>query len=89
MLPLREEKVGDWFGALGGAGDCGILQAEGIAGGRESMSSSAASGSATKASPAAIAGQGSSLLDPGVSMVPALAKATFDRDTRNGARMAP
>jgi hypothetical protein len=89
MLPLREEKAGDWFGALGGAGDCGILQAEGIAGGRESMSSSTASGSATKASPAAIAGQGSSLLDPGVSMVPALAKATFDRDTRNGARMAP
>ncbi len=86
---MKLPDVGGLVDALGGAGDCGILQAEGIAGGRESMSSSAASGSATKASPAAIAGQGSSLLDPGVSMVPALAKATFDRDTRNGARMAP
>jgi hypothetical protein len=75
--------------ALGGAGDCGILKAEGVIGGRKSMPSPAASGSAAKASPAAIGGQGSSVLDPGVSMVPTLAKAAFDRDTRDGAGMAP
>ena len=74
---------------LGIAGDSGILQAEGIFGGRKSLSSPATSGSATKASATAITGQGSPLLDPGVSMVAALAKTTFDRDTRNGAGMAP
>ena len=55
----------------------------------KSLPSTATIGSATKASPAAIEGQRWSFLDTGVSMVPALAKAAFDRDTRNGARMAP
>ena len=76
------------IGALGGAGCRDNFQVEGIAGGRKSMPSPAASGSAAKASPAAVGGQGSSVLDPGVSMVAAVAKIPFDRDTRDGAGMA-
>ncbi len=47
------------------------------------------SGYLTKASAATIAGQGSSVLDPGIPVVPALAKIAFDRDTGNGSGMAP
>jgi hypothetical protein len=36
-----------------------------------------------------ISGQGPSVLDPGFSMVPALAKPVFDRDTGYGPAMAP
>jgi hypothetical protein len=75
--------------ALGGAGDCGILQAKGVIGGGKSLPSTATSGSATKASSTTIAKPGSSILDPGISLVPALAKFAFDRDTRDGAGMAP
>ncbi len=53
------------------------------------MSPSADSGSGTKASAATIAGQGSSVLDPGIPVVPALAKIALDRDTGNGSGMAP
>ncbi len=53
------------------------------------MSPSADSGSATKASAATIAGQGPSVLDPGIPVVPALAKIACDRDTGNGSGMAP
>ncbi len=47
------------------------------------------SGFATKASAATIAGPGSSVLDPGIPVVPTLAKVAFDRDTGNGSGMAP
>ncbi len=53
------------------------------------MPPSAASGSATKASPAAIAGPGSPVPDPGIPVMPALAKIASDRDTGNGPGMAP
>jgi len=53
------------------------------------MSPSAASGSAAKTSPATITGQGSSVLDPGIPLVPTLAKVAFDRDFRNSHGMAP
>ncbi len=53
------------------------------------MPSSAASGSATKASAATIAGPGPPVLNPGIPVVPALAKIAFDRDTGNGPGMAP
>ena len=42
-----------------------------------------------KASAATIAGQGSSVLDPGIPVAPALAKIACDRDTGNGSGMAP
>ena len=32
-LPLREVEAGGWFGTQGGVGRCGILRAEGVAGG--------------------------------------------------------
>ena len=53
------------------------------------MSSSAASGSAAKISSATIAGQGSSVLDPGNEVVPALAQIAFDCDAWDGPGMAP
>jgi hypothetical protein len=53
------------------------------------MSPSAASGSAAKTSPATITGQGPSVLDPGIPLVPTLAKIAFDRDSRNSDGMAP
>ena len=53
------------------------------------MPPSADSGSATKASAATIAGQGPSVLDSGIPVVPALAKIACDRDTGNGPGMAP
>ncbi len=53
------------------------------------MPPSAASGSATKASAATIAEPGSSVLNPGIPVVPALAKIDYDRDTGNGPGMEP
>ena len=49
----------------------------------------AASGSAPKASPATIAGPGSSVLDPRIPVVPTLAKIACDRDPGSGSGMAP
>ncbi len=66
---------------MDGLGNCVILQVEDVAGSGKSLSSSAASGYAAEA--AAVTGQGPPLLDSGFSMVPALARAAFDRDTRN------
>ncbi len=53
------------------------------------MPPSADFGSATKASATTITGQGTSVLDPGIPVVPAVAKIACDRDTGNGSGMAP
>ena len=81
--------AGGWFRAVDGLGNCVFLRVEGVAGSGKSLSSSAASGYAAQAPAAAVTGQGPPLLDSGFSMVPALAKAAFDRDTRNRPAMAP